>query len=68
MYLGGLLIVLGHFLWFQSLWLLLYAGGLFLMFHFFVVLYEEPTLRKSFGESYVRYCQRVPRWALRFRG
>ena len=68
MYLGGLLIVLGHFLWFQSLWLLLYAGGLFLMFHFFVVLYEEPTLRKSFGESYVRYCQSVPRWALRFRG
>ncbi len=47
MYLGGLLIILGHFVWLQSLWLLLYAGGLFLMFHFFVVLYAEPTLQKT---------------------
>jgi protein-S-isoprenylcysteine O-methyltransferase Ste14 len=28
----------------------------------FVVLYEEPTLRKSFGADYERYCATVPRW------
>jgi protein-S-isoprenylcysteine O-methyltransferase Ste14 len=28
----------------------------------FVVFYEEPTLRKKFGDSYKRFSQRVPRW------
>ena len=67
MYVGALLILVGHFLWFQSLWLLLYAGCLFLAFHLFVVLYEEPTLRRQFGESYIRYCQSVSRWIPRIR-
>ncbi len=62
MYVGALLILLGHFLWFQSLWLLLYAGLLFLSFHLFIVLYEEPNLRKRFGNPYLQYCQTVPRW------
>jgi protein-S-isoprenylcysteine O-methyltransferase Ste14 len=30
--------------------------------HAFVVLYEEPTLRRLFGEAYRDYCQRVRRW------
>jgi hypothetical protein len=25
-------------------------------------LYEEPHLRKIFGEQYLDYCRRVPRW------
>jgi protein-S-isoprenylcysteine O-methyltransferase Ste14 len=33
-------------------------GWLFL----FVVLYEEPTLRHTFGEEYNIFCQNVPRW------
>ena len=28
----------------------------------FIVLYEEPHLRKIFGEQYQEYCRRVPRW------
>jgi len=28
----------------------------------FVVLYEEPTLRKLFGADYEEYCRNVPRW------
>jgi protein-S-isoprenylcysteine O-methyltransferase Ste14 len=35
---------------------------MFLAFHLFVVLYEEPALRKSFGGSYDRYRESVPRW------
>lgn len=62
MYVGGLLILAGHFLWFQSRKLLLYAGGLFLAFHNFVVFYEEPDLRHRFGAAYERYYQSVPRW------
>ena len=33
----------------------------------FVVLYEEPTLRRKFGAEYEAYCRRVPRWIPRFR-
>ena len=62
MYIGVLLVLIGHILWFQSLWLAMYAVLVFLVFHLFVVLYEEPALRKTFGDSYVRYCQKVPRW------
>ncbi len=28
----------------------------------FVVLYEEPTLRRTFGAAYIEYCANVPRW------
>jgi protein-S-isoprenylcysteine O-methyltransferase Ste14 len=37
----------------------------FLMFNLFVILYEEPALRRKFGESYERYCRRVGRWLAR---
>jgi len=28
----------------------------------FVQIYEEPTLRKTFGIAYEQYCRNVPRW------
>jgi protein-S-isoprenylcysteine O-methyltransferase Ste14 len=28
----------------------------------FVLLYEEPVLRKKFGADYEEYCRNVPRW------
>jgi protein-S-isoprenylcysteine O-methyltransferase Ste14 len=31
-------------------------------FHLFVVLYEEPTLKRKFGPDYEKYLQDVPRW------
>jgi protein-S-isoprenylcysteine O-methyltransferase Ste14 len=30
--------------------------------HLFVVLYEEPSLLKRFGESYRNFLLSVPRW------
>jgi protein-S-isoprenylcysteine O-methyltransferase Ste14 len=33
----------------------------------FVLLYEEPTLRKTFGAEYEEYCKNVPRWVPRTR-
>jgi protein-S-isoprenylcysteine O-methyltransferase Ste14 len=35
--------------------------------HLFVVFYEEPTLRKTFGANYIEYCQNVRRWWPRLR-
>jgi protein-S-isoprenylcysteine O-methyltransferase Ste14 len=61
-YVGVLLIFLGHFLWFGYLSLLLYAVFSFIGVHIFIVLYEEPTLKKRFGTAYEDYLQQVPRW------
>ena len=30
--------------------------------HLFVILYEEPTLRRKFGAEYELYCRNVRRW------
>lgn len=67
MYVGVLLVVIGHFLWFGYWSLLVYAGIFFLVVHAFVTLYEEPHLKETFGESYMGYLQRVPRWFPRFK-
>jgi protein-S-isoprenylcysteine O-methyltransferase Ste14 len=48
--------------------LLAYAGLAWLLFHVFVLLYEEPTLRARFGAKYRSYCAAVPRWIPRIRG
>lgn len=67
MYVGAELMLIGHFLW-LGIWLLLaYAAFFFLAFHTFILLYEEPTLKKKFGTAYEDYLKRVPRWIPRFR-
>jgi protein-S-isoprenylcysteine O-methyltransferase Ste14 len=67
MYVGVLFIIIGHFLWFKTIWLIVYAALAFLIVHLFVTLYEEPTLKKKFGAAYEAYLKSVPRWIPRFR-
>jgi protein-S-isoprenylcysteine O-methyltransferase Ste14 len=62
MYVGVVLILLGESIVFASLTLLGYAVLVWLCCHLFVVLYEEPALRRNFGASYKEYCKSVPRW------
>jgi protein-S-isoprenylcysteine O-methyltransferase Ste14 len=62
MYLGVLVIIIGHFLWFKTIWMILYAAAVFMAFHLFVTLYEEPHLEKTFGALYTGYAKKVPRW------
>jgi protein-S-isoprenylcysteine O-methyltransferase Ste14 len=47
---------------FMSLPLLAYAGAMAVFCHLFVTGYEERTLRRRFGDSYLEYRQTVPRW------
>ncbi len=61
-YLGALILLIGHFLWFKAIWMLAYAVVVFLVFHLFVTLYEEPTLQAKFGAAYQQYYKSVPRW------
>jgi len=62
MYIGVLTLLFGEAVFFASRQILIYAGVVFLIFHLFVMLYEEPALRRKFGDSYQRYCSAVPRW------
>ena len=62
MYIGAGLAVVGAALFYQSFALLEYVGVLFLVTHLFVVAYEEPTLRRTFGKDYLAYCERTGRW------
>jgi len=66
-YVGVLSIFLGHFLWFGYWALLIYTVFAFIGVHYFVVLYEEPTLKRNFGAAYEEYLKRVPRWIPKFR-
>ena len=67
MYVGIFLLLLGHFLWFKFLWLIVYLAIAFLIVHLFVTLYEEPTLKRKFGAAYEGYLKQVPRWIPGFR-
>ena len=62
MYVGILLILLGEAFLFASQRLFAYSAFMFIVFFLVVTLYEEPTLKQKFGESYRRYCKSVPRW------
>lgn len=67
MYVSVVSAILGQGLLFGSLGVIEYAAIVWLLFHLFVVVYEEPTLRKSFGLEYEIFCQEVPRWIPRVR-
>jgi protein-S-isoprenylcysteine O-methyltransferase Ste14 len=61
-YVAAVLIVSGEAWLFGSPALLLYAAGLAVAFHLFVVGHEEPRLRARFGEPYETYRRTVSRW------
>ena len=62
MYVGLFLVLVGEAMLYASFFVLLYALFLVAAAHIFVVFYEEPTLRRRFGESYKQYLRSVPRW------
>lgn len=61
-YVGVVLVVLGEALLLGRVVLIGYAILLAVCYHLFVKFYEEPTLKRMFGEAYLRYCAVVPRW------
>jgi protein-S-isoprenylcysteine O-methyltransferase Ste14 len=66
MYVAVVSAILGQGLILGNVTLLEYGGLVWLLFHVFVLVYEEPTLRASFGSEYKAYCAEVPRWIPHF--
>jgi protein-S-isoprenylcysteine O-methyltransferase Ste14 len=62
MYVGVGTLFAGTGVFYQSTLFLAYVLLFFTASHLFIVWYEEPTLRRSFGGEYLVYCQRVGRW------
>jgi len=62
MYVAVVSIIIGQGLLLGDGYLLLYAAVVWAAFFGFVLSYEEPKLRKTYGAEYETYCARVPRW------
>jgi protein-S-isoprenylcysteine O-methyltransferase Ste14 len=67
MYIGVFGVILGEAARFRSWRLLAYAAFFCVPVELFVVFYEEPTLRRQFGEPYEEYRSSVPRWIPKFK-
>jgi protein-S-isoprenylcysteine O-methyltransferase Ste14 len=61
-YIGGLMILVGEGIFLESYVVFFFAIFMGAMFHIYVIYYEEPSLKKRFGDSYKEYINMVPRW------
>ncbi len=62
MLLGVFCLGLGGAAWFRSAGLGVFSVAFALLAHLFVILREEPALRKRFGGDYEAYQAVTPRW------
>lgn len=62
MYVAVVSMVLGEGLLFGNVHLLVYGLAAWLVTFSFVITYEEPTLRRTFGAEYDTYRANLPRW------
>lgn len=66
MYVAVVGLILGQALVFGDVRVCAYGLFCWLAMHIFVLLYEEPTLQRSFGAEYSSFREHVPRWMPRF--
>lgn len=62
MYVAVTSLIVGQGFLFGNWRLFVVAAVFWLFFHIFVLAYEEPTLRSTFGREYEAYCAGVGRW------
>ena len=67
MYLAVIGVLLSEAILFGTINILIYGLIVLVFFNIFVIKYEEPKLRAQFGQSYIEYCQSVPRWSIRLK-
>jgi protein-S-isoprenylcysteine O-methyltransferase Ste14 len=61
-YVALVAIILGQAVLMGDSRLIVYGALLWLFFHFWVVVYEEPTLEQTFGREFEAFRAAVPRW------
>ena len=64
MYVGAAMVILGAGVAAQSLSIAALALAFLAITHLVVVLYEEPALARTFGDSYQQYRASVHRWLI----
>jgi protein-S-isoprenylcysteine O-methyltransferase Ste14 len=62
MYVAVVAVILGQAILFGDWRLMTYGGLMWLAFHAFVLMYEEPVLAQRFGTQYEDFRANVPRW------
>jgi protein-S-isoprenylcysteine O-methyltransferase Ste14 len=62
MYVAVASAILGQGLVLGNVTLFEYGVIVWLLFHLFVLVYEEPALKATFGSEYTSFCAEVPRW------
>jgi protein-S-isoprenylcysteine O-methyltransferase Ste14 len=62
MYVANLTVLIGEGLAFGSWWVMAWAALMLVVFHLFVVGYEEPHLHETFGDDYEGYRRSTGRW------
>jgi len=62
MYAAVMAVILGQSLLLGNARVLGYGALVWLGFHLFVLVYEEPALRRTYGSEYEEFCAHVPRW------
>lgn len=62
MYIGAAMALTGAALFYRSWAVMGYLAALAIVTHLLVTFYEEPTLRRLFGDDYRAYCARTGRW------
>jgi len=67
MYVAVVSVILGQGLLMGNLRILEYGALVWLGFHLFVLVYEEPALRSTYGPEYEQFCAAEPRWLPRLR-
>ena len=67
MYVAVSALIFGQAILFGSWGVTVYGLVIAAAFDTFVRLYEEPTLRRTYGDEYTAYCDATPRWLPRIR-
>jgi protein-S-isoprenylcysteine O-methyltransferase Ste14 len=67
MYVGVVSVIVGQGLLIGNVRVFSYGAVVWLAFYLFVIGYEEPALRHTFGAEYEKFCANVPRWIPRSR-